>query len=515
MIVNCYRRCYAPLMLGATVVLATTGLMQSWILTGTQHTAAEEFETQHENSNSISRTMGSASQELETRHKDSNIRMGSTMRSRKERIFPDKDDVKDSEETPSLSPPSPKFMNITLGVVANEFFDPTIGRTGGFGMATNMLGKFFARHPELGVKVVFIFSSPNQGNKESNLKEEVHHKLLGWPMISMVWDKEKSAEALQQVGIDVLLTIDYRNDYDRVIKSLPGVPIILWARDPRTNKQIENLEGIRLPKSMHYDEQPQGVTAPLATKALNIIEKREGHKRSGKMVMGVVWMAALRDRLYDAYHIPPSGNAFELPNVVEGDQCRDGPLLPKSEKPAVIFMGRLDPYKRPWLLVELAKKFPSVEFWTFGRKHFDGPGSYDITKDSGPLPDNVKLFGQLTGDEKWERFQKAWFSVSLSAHEGLAINYLEALQCGTPVLSTVNPGGVVSSYGIFAGEYSGSGEQGLPKLEESFQRLLDDEELRQHLGNEGRQVEDNSFTSFHIPSLLLFFLTHFHVFFLV
>ena len=84
-------------------------------------------------------------------------------------------------------------------------------------------------------------------------------------------------------------------------------------------------------------------------------------------------------------------------------------------------------------MFELAKKFPDVEFWVFGRRHFYGKGSYDIEKDSGKLPKNVKLFGQISGEEKFEHLQKAWFLISTSAHEGLAINYLEALQCGTPV----------------------------------------------------------------------------------
>jgi len=72
-------------------------------------------------------------------------------------------------------------------------------------------------------------------------------------------------------------------------------------------------------------------------------------------------------------------------------------------------------------------------------------------------------------------------------HEGLAISYLEALLCKTPLLSTVNPGGIVSSYGVFVGEFSGSGMHGMPALREGFQKLVSDHTWRINLGEEGRK----------------------------
>jgi len=398
-----------------------------------------------------------------------------------------------ADRTYSVSNSSSAF---TLGIIANEFFDPKFGRTGGFGMASKMVAGVFQTKRDLGhqISLVFIFASPYQGNQESKLLQKVHHSLFGFPLLSMIPAKKNhlrrdSLNALKSAKIDVFLLIDFRNDYNNVLK-YTSEPIILWARDPRTNQQIQNLEGIRIPG---YFKQPQGVHAPRATGAKILFEKVEYEKdhrgdlsEPRRMIIGVTWIPALWDRVFEAYDIEPFGNVLGLNNVLTGCS-RDKQLLDKHPTPAVIFIGRLDPYKRPWLMIELAKKFPDVEFWVFGRRHFYGKGSYDIEKDSGKLPKNVKLFGQISGEEKFEHLQKAWFLISTSAHEGLAINYLEALQCGTPVLSTVDPGGVVSSYGVFVGEFSGSGLQGMESLTKGFEKLLRDEKFRHEKGALGRK----------------------------
>ena len=86
----------------------------------------------------------------------------------------------------------------------------------------------------------------------------------------------------------------------------------------------------------------------------------------------MTWMPALENRLLEAYEIPTSV-AASLPNVV-----RISPVEPKdtgvSPTPLVVFLGRLDPYKRPWLLVELARAFPGVNFVVAGQAHFSGEG---------------------------------------------------------------------------------------------------------------------------------------------
>ena len=252
-----------------------------------------------------------------------------------------------------------------------------------------------------------------------------------------------------------------------------------------TCASLECTQGIRLPGET---QAPQGRSAPVATGAGKLWRNFllspppfEGAKRGGVkgLAVGATWMPALRERLEPAYHIP-SSSAIQLPNIIDMGEfsAKDEH---ESPSPMVLFLGRCDPYKRPWLLVPLARKFPHVNFVVAGQSHFEGQGSYRLPR----LP-NLKLVGHIHAGKKRELLKKAWLLISLSVHEGVAISFLEALFCATPIVSLVNPGGLVSSYGLFAGPAPGDGLAALPKLEESISTLLSNRSLRYDLGKQGR-----------------------------
>jgi len=58
---------------------------------------------------------------------------------------------------------------LKLGVVANEFFDASVGRFGGFGWATRQVARFFTARPELGVEVVFLSREMEAEDNERQL----------------------------------------------------------------------------------------------------------------------------------------------------------------------------------------------------------------------------------------------------------------------------------------------------------------------------------------------------------
>jgi glycosyltransferase involved in cell wall biosynthesis len=76
--------------------------------------------------------------------------------------------------------------------------------------------------------------------------------------------------------------------------------------------------------------------------------------------------------------------------------------------------------------------------------------------------------------------------VNPSIHDGLPISFLEALHCGTPIVSCHDPEGVTSRFGIDVGRWDGSGMDALDAFASGIERLLDDEDLRLELGAAGR-----------------------------
>jgi glycosyltransferase involved in cell wall biosynthesis len=87
--------------------------------------------------------------------------------------------------------------------------------------------------------------------------------------------------------------------------------------------------------------------------------------------------------------------------------------------------------------------------------------------------------------------------VNTSIHESLPISFLEALHCGTPIVGCQDPEHVTSRFGVFVGEWRGSGLEGLTAFSGAVERLLDDEGLRLRLGHEGRDWARSTHTSEH------------------
>ena len=359
---------------------------------------------------------------------------------------------------------SPK--KIKLGVVANEFFDLSIGRMGGFGWATRQVAKCF-QDPELGVEVVFLsreaIATPDQ-------PETLIH---GCRLIPRHPNFLEYCRRIWAENFDLLLSIDYRPNYNPLFRILPQTPILVWVRDPRTPEDVAKIATIRIPGE--EDVKPQGLWTPDCTPLNGIVRTSQWLRRP---VLFGTPASFLKEKVRGTYGVKNAEVAL-LPNIIDIEPGE----ITKSEKPTVVFLARLDPYKRPWLFVELARNFPDVEFIFLGKAHFEGKGAW---KPEG-LPENVRLMGHIVGEEKIRLLSSAWVLVNTSIHEGLAVSFQESLKCETPILSSVDPEGVVSRFGIYVGRWDGSGREGMPEFIEGLTRLLEDHELRTRLGKEGRQ----------------------------
>lgn len=246
---------------------------------------------------------------------------------------------------------------IKLGIVANEFLDTSIGRAGGFGWAAKQAARCFNDNPDLGVDVVFLTGllTGASGQRET----VVHNTRLLFKQGR--WLDE--LRSIRSEKIDLLLTIDYRPNYQRLFWMLPRTPIIIWVRDPRTPEDVQKVSTLRIPGG--EDVQAKGIRPIDCTSLAKVVRSSRLLRRP---VLVASKMAHLDEKVLGTYGVEAPGLVLPNPHLFD---CDPGKII-KSERPSVIFLGRLDPVKRPWLFAELAKHFPTVDFLFLGQAHFQG-----------------------------------------------------------------------------------------------------------------------------------------------
>jgi glycosyltransferase involved in cell wall biosynthesis len=361
---------------------------------------------------------------------------------------------------------SPNRHVMKLGVVANEFFDLRLGRMGGFGWAARQVARCFVEEPSLGVEGVFLTNAFGVGNGQP--ETSVH----GARLVSFDRGCLENLRRLRAERIDLLLGIDYRPNYRFFYHALPRTPLINWVRDPRTPADVAKIDTLRFPEACAA--QPEGIEPIDCTSLARVVQTS---RLLSRPVLFATPAPHLAEKCEGAYGVAKS-ELFFLPNIIDLDVGASQ----KSAGPRVVFLGRLDPCKRPWLFVKLAEQFPHVEFLFLGQPHFES----DMGWLDSETPPNVRFMGHVGEEEKACALSAAWAIVNTSIHEGLAISFLEALACETPILSCQNPGGITSRFGIYTGEFDDDGLEGLPQFVAGLERLLGDEELRLRLGREGR-----------------------------
>jgi len=364
-----------------------------------------------------------------------------------------------------------KTRPLRLGILTNEVFSTDVGRMGGFGWAVQQVSRCFADDPALGVDVIILMGEKPRGNARPR---ELHASRVLWPrpIESDIRVKRLLQRfiRLQSERIDLLLCIDYYPNYSAFIQMLPNVPVVIWVRDPWDGHDHREIATLRIPGQP--DLQPQG----LGQNYSNIRRVARMRRFIRRPLLFATTTPFLATRAAEAYGLDPMV-VRSLPNIISPVD-----MISKSPRATVAFLGRLDPIKRPWVFAALAERFPHVEFIFMGQSHFRGPGSWKPCN----LPANVRLLGHVNEVEKRELLSKAWLLVNTSIHEGLAVSFLEALACETPLLACVDPEGIVSRFGAFIGNYSGTGLEAVPVLESAMRELLSDSERRARLGAEGR-----------------------------
>jgi glycosyltransferase involved in cell wall biosynthesis len=351
----------------------------------------------------------------------------------------------------------------SIGIVSNEFFDQAIGRMGGFGWAARTSAECFTARPELGFRPLLLAG-------RGELKRSEARQSNGVPLLRFE-ETRRYARALRAARTSLVLTIDFRPNYLPVLERAPRTPVIVWVRDPRTPDDDEKIASLRLPSSAAA---PAGVPTFDCTVLAPFVRRISS---AGRRVVVVATAPGLAKPKVPATLGLDVTNVGLLPNPL--DIVSE---VAKPPHPTVAFLARLDPIKRPWLVVELARRLPHVNFVMAGRPHFTGESAWE----PGRLPGNVRLLGHVDRASKRELLASAWMLVNTAIHESLAVSFLEAFHCATPIVSCHDPENVASRFGVYVGRWDGSGMEAIDAFESAIRELVDDRELRTRLGHEGR-----------------------------
>lgn len=338
---------------------------------------------------------------------------------------------------------------------------------GGFGWVAREAGLCFKQDKSIGVETVYFTGnfSPTPG-----LKETRSH---GIPLIFAQESWQEYLRAVQVHAVDLLVTVDYRPNYDFPLAAFPGVPVINWVQDPRPDDDVQKVNSLHIPGvDAAY---LQGID-PIDCRSFAEVVRRSD--AVGRAVLFASPAPQLIDKAMETYGVTIPELSF-LPYILDFDPG----AIHKSERPRIVFLGRLDPIKRPWVFVEVARHFPDVEFVLLGQSHFQGQGAWQPDE----VPSNVRFSGHVEGEEKRRLLASAWILVNTSIHEALPVSFLEALLFEMPIVSCQNPEGLVSRFGVYTGRWDGSGLEGVPLFVQGIQHLLEDDHLRVRLGKEGSE----------------------------
>ena len=140
----------------------------------------------------------------------------------------------------------------------------------------------------------------------------------------------------------------------------------------------------------------------------------------------------------------------------------------------VLWVGRIDPDKRPELLAEIARRCPQVRFYVVGGANQDSDWAKRVLEQLRGQA-NIVVHGRIARDALDELYRQSWALLCTSAREGFPNTFLEAWSTGLPVVSSYDPDGLIAEHSL--GYVSSATDQPTDQLADqllTMQRQADD-----------------------------------------
>jgi len=171
-------------------------------------------------------------------------------------------------------------------------------------------------------------------------------------------------------------------------------------------------------------------------------------------------------------HVGRSG--FVVPNAVPWE---DG--TPKDDPGEyALWVGSMQPKKRPGMLLDVAARTPDVRFVMAGGRVEAHRDLYQTVQARANKLPNVDFLGFVPFSDTKRLFERASALVSTSKgdEEGFPNVFLQAWSTGTPVVATCDPDQAIRTHGL--GYYCTDA----PSIAERIRELVSSPELQQQLG---------------------------------
>lgn len=169
-------------------------------------------------------------------------------------------------------------------------------------------------------------------------------------------------------------------------------------------------------------------------------------------------------------------------------------LIPgkKSEKPVILYLGRLKAYKSIDILIRAFRVVISEE--KDATLIIAGSGEEDeslkrLAASFGLSENNVKFTGKISEKEKISLLRKAWVLVNPSFMEGWGIVTIEAAACATPVVASDVPGLRDSVKNFETGYLACYGD--VKSFSDCIIKIIKDKKLRRRMGIRARLWAEN------------------------
>ena len=115
----------------------------------------------------------------------------------------------------------------------------------------------------------------------------------------------------------------------------------------------------------------------------------------------------------------------------------------------VILVGRIAPEKNIGMFIEVARKLPDYRFVVVGPGDSRDPYVSEVRESAREAP-NVEFFGPADRQQLATLYRTSTALCCTSHYEGFPNTFIEAWSAGLPVVSTIDPDGLLARQGLGA-----------------------------------------------------------------